>query len=155
MAAVLKTAFAQANVGSNPTPSATKFLQGVANMARKIKVKAGQIEAVAELNNTKTAQAIWDALPIKARARLWGDEIYFSIPVKLKLEAGQETVNMGDLGYWPTGTAFCVFFGPTPVSKSKEIRPASAVTVFGRISGDATVFKQVATGSAITIERID
>jgi hypothetical protein len=123
-------------------------------MARKIKIEAGQIEAVAELNDTKTAQAIWDALPIKARASLWGDEIYFSIPVKLKLEAGQETVNMGDLGYWPTGTAFCIFFGPTPVSKGSEIRPASAVTVFGKISGDATVFKQVASGSAITIERI-
>lgn len=124
-------------------------------MVRKIKIKAGQIEAVAELNETKTAQAIWNALPIKARASLWGDEIYFSIPVKFELEAGQETVNMGDLGYWPTGTAFCIFFGPTPVSKGNEIRPASAVTVFGRISGDATVFKQVASGSAITIERID
>jgi len=91
-------------------------------------------------------------LPIKGRASLWGDEIYFSIPVKLELEAGQEVVSIGDLGYWPDGNAFCIFFGPTPVSQRDEIRPASAVTVFGKIIGDATVFKRVATGTTVTIK---
>jgi hypothetical protein len=43
-------------------------------MVRKIRIKAGLIEAVAELNNTRTAQAIWEALPIKARVNLWGEE---------------------------------------------------------------------------------
>ena len=123
-------------------------------MTKKIKIETGKVEAIAELNNTRTAQAIWEAMPIKAHANLWGDEIYFSIPVKLKLENGQETVNIGDAAYWPQGPAFCIFFGPTPVSKGSEIRPASAVTVFGKIIGDATIFKQVASGAEITIERI-
>ena len=123
-------------------------------MAKKIKIKAGKVKAVAALNDTKTAQVVWEALPIKARVNLWGDEIYFSIPVKLKLEDGQETVDIGDLGYWPQGPAFCMFFGPTPVSKGSEIRPASAVTIFGKVIGDATIFKQVASGAEITIERI-
>ena len=122
-------------------------------MVRKIRIKAGLIEAVAELNDTRTAQAIWEALPIKARVNLWGKEVYFSIPVSLELEAGQELVSVGDLGYWPEGNAFCIFFGPTPVSRGEEIRPASAVTVFGRITGDATIFKQVASGAKITIEK--
>jgi len=122
-------------------------------MVKRICIKVGLIEAVAELNNTRTAQAIWEVLPIKARANLWGEEVYFSIPVGLELEAGQEVVSAGDLGYWPEGNAFCIFFGPTPVSRGGEIRPASAVTVFGRIIGDATIFKQVASGAKVTIEK--
>jgi len=120
-------------------------------MGKKIWVAAGAIEAEAELNNTRTAQAIWEALPIKGRVNLWGDEVYFSIPLRLKLEAGQELVSIGDLGYWPDGNAFCIFFGPTPVSQGDEIRPASPVTVFGRVTGDAMVFKKVTAGTKITI----
>lgn len=122
-------------------------------MGRMIRIKANPVEAVAELNDTKTAQAIWEALPITDCANLWGEEIYFSIPVSLQLEVGQELVSIGDLGYWPQGSAFCIFFGPTPVSHGDEIRPASAVTVFGRVIGDATVFKQVVSGAEITVER--
>jgi hypothetical protein len=122
-------------------------------MRKEIRITAGAIEAEAELNGTKTAQAIWKALPIKSRANLWGDEIYFSIPLKLKLEAGQEIVNIGDLGYWPDGNAFCIFFGPTPVSQEDEIRPASPVTVFGKIISDATVFKKVTARTTITVRR--
>ena len=118
-----------------------------------IKIIASPAEVTAELNETRTAREIWDALPIKGRANLWGDEIYFSIPLSLELEDGKEIVEIGDLGYWPTGTAFCIFFGPTPMSRGDEVRPASAVTVFGRVSGDATVFKQVASGTEVTIEK--
>ena len=120
-------------------------------MGRRIRITAGDVEATAELNSTATAEAIWQALPIKGRASLWGDEIYFSIPVSLELEAAQELVSMGDLGYWPEGKAFCIFFGPTPVSQGNEIRPASPVTVFGRIMGDPAILKKVATGTEITV----
>jgi len=121
-------------------------------VGKKIKIKAGNIEVTAELNETKTAGAIWDALPIEGHASCWGDEIYFSIPVSLEEEDAQEVVGMGDLGYWPTGTAFCLFFGPTPMSRGQEIRPASPVNVFGRITGDAKVLKQVASGTEITVK---
>ncbi|NWF78330.1 MAG: hypothetical protein HXY36_07065 [Chloroflexi bacterium] len=122
-------------------------------MGKKIRIKAGAIEATAELNGTKTAQAIWEALPITGRVNLWGDEIYFSTPLRLKLEAGQEVVNIGDLGYWPEGNGFCIFFGLTPVSQADEIRAASPVTVFGKVIGDATIFKKVAEGTKITVRR--
>ena len=122
-------------------------------MSKTITIKAGKIEVVAELNETKTARAIWDALPVKGRASTWGDEIYFSIPVRLDEEDAQELVGMGDLGYWPPGTAFCLFFGPTPMSVGEEIRPASAVNVFGRVSGDAMVLKQVASGTEVIVKR--
>ena len=120
-------------------------------MGKKIRISAAKVETAAELNDTKTAQTIWEALPIKGRANLWGDEIYFSIPLSLKLEAGQELVSIGDLGYWPDGNAFCIFFGHTPVSQGDEIRPASPVTVFGKVIGDTTVFKKVAAGTKITV----
>jgi hypothetical protein len=120
-------------------------------MGKRIRIVAGAVEAEAELNNTRTAQEIWEALPIKSQCNLWGDEAYFSIPLNLGLEVGQEVVSIGDLGYWPDGNAFCIFFGPTPVSERDEIRPASPVTVFGKIIGDATIFKKVATGTKITV----
>ncbi len=122
-------------------------------MNRKIKIKAGILEVTAALNESKTAQAIWDALPIKARANTWGDEIYFSVPVNLGGEKPQELVGKGDLGYWPPGTALCLFFGPTPMSRGQEIRPASPVNVFGKIIGDPTVLKQVRSGEEINVER--
>jgi hypothetical protein len=123
-------------------------------MSKRIRIKAGVIEAIAELNDSETAQKIGDSLPIKGRVNLWGDEIYFSVPLILKLENGQTAVNVGDMGYWPQGNAFCIFFGPTPISTGNQIRPASAVTVFGRIIGDTAVFKKVAPRTEIIIEAL-
>jgi hypothetical protein len=119
----------------------------------KIKITAGDVVAFAELNETATAQAIWNALPIEARANTWGDEIYFPVPVYLEEENAQELVEKGDLGYWPVGNAFCIFFGRTPASRGDEIRPASPVNVFGRLEGDPTVFKQVHSGEKLVLSR--
>jgi hypothetical protein len=120
---------------------------------RHIRITAGGVSAEASLDGSATAQAIWDALPLTAAGQTWGDEIYFAIPVQVKPESPRETVEMGDLGYWPPGSAFCIFFGPTPASHGSEIRPASAVNVFGRVAGDAKVFKKVRSGTAVRIER--
>jgi uncharacterized protein len=123
---------------------------------RKIKITAAGVSATAELFENPTAVAVWKSLPIEGRANTWGDEIYFDIPVYLdKADDAREVVDMGDLGYWPTGNAFCIFFGPTPMSRGDEIRPASAVNVFGRVQGDATVFKSVADGDGVLIEKVD
>jgi hypothetical protein len=122
-------------------------------MGRRIRIKAGSVEAIAELNETRTAEAVWQALPITGKANRWGEEIYFSIPVSLEPENAREVVSAGDLGYWPPGSAFCIFFGPTPMSKGQEIRPASPVNVFGKIIGDARVLRQVASGTEITINK--
>ena len=122
-------------------------------MKRQLRIVAGKVDARAELNDTKTADAIWQALPLRSKADTWGDEVYFEIPVHLDLEDSKELVAAGDLGYWPTGACFCIFFGPTPMSKGNEIRPASAVNVFGKVIGDPEVFKKVKDGEAIVIER--
>ena len=122
---------------------------------RKIQITTGEISATAELFDNSTADAIWDALPIEARINTWGEEIYFDIPVYLdQADDARETVDMGHLGYWPSGHAFCIFFGPTPVSRGNEIRPASAVNVFGQVEGDATIFTDAGAGSSIRIEKV-
>ena len=123
-------------------------------MARRIRIKAGSVVAVAELHNTKTADAIWEALPLDGVIHTWGEEIYFAIPVKMELEEGQQVVNSGDLGYWPPGSAFCIFFGPTPMSRGAEIRAASPVDIFGSIADDPKVFRKVKDGEKIVVERI-
>jgi len=122
-------------------------------MERQIQVKVGSITVMATLFDTKNAGAIWQALPFKATVNTWGDEIYFSIPLKMELEAGQEIVEFGDLGYWPPGSAFCIFFGLTPMSNQDEIRAASAVDIFGRLEDDPTVFRNVKDGEEIVVER--
>lgn len=118
----------------------------------KLKITVGDVTAFASLNETETAKAIWKALPINARASTWGDEIYFSIPVHLGEEDAKEVVDLGEVGYWPPGNAFCIFFGRTPASHGNEIRPASPVNVFGKIEGDPKVFKKVRSGAAILLE---
>lgn len=123
------------------------------NMTNKIRITAGDVSMTAELNQSACAKKIWDALPISARASTWGDEIYFGILISCGAENPQETVEMGDLAYWLEGSCFCIFFGPTPMSRGDEIRPASAVEVFGRIEGDAKQFKKVASGTKVLIER--
>ncbi len=120
---------------------------------RIITPSAGEVQAELSEENPRTAQAIWEALPIEARASTWGDEIYFSIPVDVEAENPKEIVEMGDLGYWPPGNAFCIFFGPTPASRGEEIRPASPVNVVGRVLGDPMVFKRVRGGENVTLER--
>jgi len=123
---------------------------------RQIKITAGPVEAIADLDDSPTADAIWEALPIKGQANTWGDEIYFDIPVFLDPSAGaREAVAVGELGYWPPGHAFCIFFGRTPASRGDEPRAASAVNVFGRVAGDATIFRQVANGESVFIERME
>ena len=122
---------------------------------RKIKITAGNVTAEATLNDSETANKVWDALPIEAGANTWGDEIYFTIPVQDSVAAdAKEVVDMGELGYWPTGAAFCIFFGPTPASSGDEIRPASAVNPLGFVDGDPTIFKSVRSGEKVVLEKI-
>jgi len=122
----------------------------------KIRITAGHVSVEAELNDKPTARMIWDALPIEGAANTWGDEIYFGIPVKTDEEPdAQEIVEVGTLGYWPVGHAFCIFFGRTPVSRDERPRAYSPVNLLGKVLGDATEFKGVTGGTKVLLERVD
>jgi len=121
-------------------------------MPKRIRITAGSVTAEAELNDSPTAQAIWGALPITARANRWGDEIYFRIPVhEEQADDARADMEVGELGYWPPGNAFCIFFGPTPVSHGDEPRAASPVNPIGRLLGEATIFRRVRDGESVTL----
>ena len=121
---------------------------------RRIRIAAGEVTIHAELNDSPTADLVWEELPIQASANTWGDEIYFEIPVTAAAsEDADPAVPLGAIAYWPPGRAMCLFFGPTPVSSGGEIRAASAVNLIGNLEGDATVLKAVRGGTPITVER--
>jgi len=88
----------------------------------------------AEILETPTGKAIYDALPLKRNLSTWGEEIYFDIPVHVDLEeASSAEVSVGELAYWPNMPAFCIFFGPTPLSTGDKPIAASPVNIFGRL----------------------
>jgi hypothetical protein len=124
-------------------------------MPTDIVITAGDQRLNGFLDDSPTARALADALPLEASAQLWGDEIYFPVPqVVAELdETAAVVVNVGDLGYWPSGRAFCIFFGLTPASVPGEIRPASAVNRIGRLTDDPCCLKLVPEGAAVRVEK--
>lgn len=124
-------------------------------MANTLRLISGTLTLDIELNDGPTAQAVWDALPIESRASTWGEEIYFSIPVKLEQEAtARAEAAVGDVAYWAPGSAFCVFFGRTPASSGDTPVAASPVNHMGTVRGDATVLRAVRDGDPVRLERL-
>jgi hypothetical protein len=119
---------------------------------KRIEISAGDMVLPAELNDSPTATQVWKALPIEGRANVWGDEIYFEIPVIADQAAdARAEVDVGELAYWPVGHAFCIFFGPTPVSVDERPRAYSPVNILGRVLGDATQFRGVSDGTPVRL----
>lgn len=120
----------------------------------QIVIKIGDKEIRAELFNTPTGKLISNILPITAKFNTWGDEIYFEIPVDAPLDETQtDEVKLGDIGYWPEGNAFCIFFGKTPISTEDKILPASKVNIVGRLIDNPTVFRALKSYKEISIHK--
>jgi hypothetical protein len=120
----------------------------------RLRISAGSVSRIATLLPNATARAIWNALPLEARANRWGDEVYFEVPVDLAEEPdARADVAVGDIAYWPPGSAVCLFWGPTPVSVGEEPKAASPVNVFGHIAEDAAAFEAIKSGTKIRLER--
>lgn len=123
-------------------------------MQRKIRITAGDVSMEAELTESETANAFWEALPITGSANVWGEEIYFQVPVEAPLEASaREEMEVGEIAYWPPGSAFCIFFGRTPASVDEAPRAASAVNPLGRVAGNPKDFLSVRSGEEVLLER--
>ncbi len=97
-----------------------------------IEIQNQYFEAV--LNDSETAKSIYNVLPIRSIINVWGDEIYFDIPVSAALEADAKTVmQVGELAYYPPMKAFCIFYGPTPLSSGEAPVAAGPVNSFGKL----------------------
>ena len=118
----------------------------------RVTIVVDQLELEAELFDTDCARAIGAALPLEAKPSVWGDEFYFEIPVRRPLdETATRKVSVGDIGYWPPGSALAIFFGPTPISQGPEPVPASAVNIIGKVHGDPTVLRSFKKATKIGI----
>ena len=121
----------------------------------KVTITCGQLVFEAELFATKTAQMIFNELPLRGQANIWGEEIYFPVSFTAELEEGaQEEVEVGTLAYWPPGKVFCIFFGPTPASTSSKPRGYSAVNEVGKIHGNLEGLKSISPGELIKVDAV-
>jgi hypothetical protein len=92
-------------------------------------------------------------LPCVARAHTWGDEVYFEVPLKARLESdAQQVVDPGTVCFWVEGSALALPYGPTPVSKGAECRLVTRCNVLGKIEGEPRQLQQVKQGMAIRVE---
>jgi hypothetical protein len=124
-------------------------------MGERISIEVGVLRLEAELNGSPTAAALWASLPLNAVAHRWGDEVYFEVPIHVvQATDAREEMAIGELGFWPVGDAFCIFFGTTPVSVADEPRAYSPVNPFGRIVGDATVLRTAREGDSVRVSRL-
>ena len=125
-----------------------------ARRSRRIRIRSGELSFSATLTDNRAARALWRRLPVEAKASTWGHEIYFPVPLELAAsKSDRDVVGMGDIAYWPPGSAFCIFFGKTPASRGEEIRAASPVTLLGRVDGDPELFNAVEDGQLVRLER--
>ena len=117
--------------------------------------KVGQIKAKLLLDkNPKTCKAIWEKLPFNLNLARWGEELYGEIPIAIGQENSQVDCEIGDIGYWPDGNGFCIFFGPTPISKGKTPKAASPVNIFAKIEGETNIFKQFSSFQGV-VKKLD
>lgn len=108
-----------------------------------------------ELNHSNTANMITSNLPLSGVGETWGEEIYFPISLQIEPENPVEVVEEGDLAYWPPMQAFCIFYGPTPVSRGNEIRAAGPVNILGKITDDNSRLKQLQGPVNVKVEKVE
>ena len=122
-------------------------------MSHAIRLRVGELEFEAQLNDSETAGAIYEALPIECIGSRWGEEYYSRIDVQVtEADDARSEMAVGELAYWPPGTAFCIFFGPTPASFGDEPRAASPVNPIGHISEDCSELTELDHSEPIVIE---
>ena len=124
--------------------------------SRKLKMTIGPVELEAELFDTPTADAIHSKLPFNSVASTWGDEVYFATPVHVRKEKdAKDVVEAGELAFWVEGDSIAIGFGPTPISRGKEIRLAARTNIWGKALGPVTQLRKVKGGDLIRVEKIE
>jgi hypothetical protein len=122
---------------------------------RRVRITIGSVKLEAELFDTATADAIYAELPFTSIASTWGDEVYFSTPVQVSKEPdAKDVVDAGELAFWVEGDSIAIGFGPTPVSRGKEIRLAARTNIWGKTLGPVTQLRKVKNGDPIKVERV-
>ena len=123
------------------------------SMPRRLKITIGTVRLLVELFDTPTANAIYEGLPFKSSAQVWGNEVYFAIPVHVPLESdAKNAVEPGELAFWVEGNSIAIAFGPRRISRGQEIRLAAKTNVWGRVVGDVRQLAAVSIDEKVTVE---
>lgn len=121
-------------------------------MSQKIKITVGEVELQGELRESECAERVKKILPIESSFQTWGDEFYFAIGLEMGLDdTARQEVEVGTIGYWPSGEALAIFFGPTPASTGEKPVAASDVNLVGKVE-DAEKLKEAKDADKIHIE---
>ena len=118
----------------------------------RIRIAWSKGSASATLEDTPTARALVTALPVKAKAQTWGEEVYFEVPVKATLESGaKQVVPPGTICFWTEGSSLALPWGRTPVSQGDESRLVTRCNVLGAIDGDPRQLASARSGDSLTV----
>jgi len=125
--------------------------------ARRLRIRAGDVELHARLHDTPTADELWMLLPVESRATRWGEEFYFRVPAMMaeREDDARDVMEIGEIGYWVEGQAVAIFFGPTPASRGDEPRAAAAVNVVGAIERNAEALSRLPDGVVFHLEEAE
>ncbi len=140
-------------MGSDPTVTGASRQHTPSTSSVRATFHAGTRSFAGSFNDTPIAQAIVGQLPITSTVNRWGEEIYFTVPVKMANTQPTRSVMVGDIAYWPDGPSLCLFFGKTPASRADEPRPASDVTIVGHTDASAELLRALVEGMRITVTR--
>lgn len=118
----------------------------------QVSFQTSKFNFMASFDDCETVQGLSGILPLEAKVKRWGDEIYFEIGHELPEGPTTTGVKAGDVAYWPEGRCLCVFFGPTPASSDGNPVPASPVVVIGRTVFSPDELRSVSEGEKIVVE---
>jgi uncharacterized protein len=111
-------------------------------------------EVFADLDDTPTARAVLDALPIRSTADTWGEEVYLGARLAVQSEDdARQVVEPGTVCYWVEGASLALPFGPTPISEAGESRLVSPCNVLGRLEGNPRALGRIRAGHLLTVSR--
>jgi uncharacterized protein len=120
----------------------------------RLRIEAGKVALAVELLDTPTATAILNALPFEAHAQTWGEEVYFTTPVRAKLEPdAKQIVEPGTVCFWTEGDALALPYGRTPISTDERPKLASRCNVLGTLVGDPKMLARIKAGEKITVRQ--
>lgn len=123
---------------------------------REILIRVGEVAIRARLLDSATADRIWSALPIYAKAQTWGQEVYFKTPLSAPVEeSARDIVERGEIAFWPDGDSIAIGFGPTPISRNGEIRLASRCNIWAHALDDVRVLRKVHAGESVAVIEAD
>ena len=123
-------------------------------MQKKCKICIKNYEIIVHLNDTETAEKIWDSLPINSKINVWGEEIYFYVSVSADLaNDAKAVINLGEIVYWSAGKAIAIGFGKTPISQGNEIRLADKCNVWGKTNFYLKKLVNINSGCDVLVEK--